>query len=169
MDGSPIRIREGHPRDDLACLDVIRCAFATVADELGFRSDTHPAFPAYWAPDRFAAARARDGLLLVAEREHTILGCCFAGASRQDPGSWHLKRLSGLPQARHQGVGASLVDAAARRTAAAGGRSLRLQIVASNQRLAAWYLTLGFRLVSTHTPPTRPFAVADFERPVAPR
>ncbi len=41
--------------------------------------------------------------------------------------------------------------------------SLRLRIIASNQRLADWYLELGFRLISTSQPSDLPFEVADFE------
>lgn len=166
MDGASIRVREGQPDDDTTCLGVIRRSFATVADEFGFRPDTHQIFPAYWTPDRFATARAHDGLLLVAEYGDEIVGCCFAGADRNDASSWQLKRLAVIPEARHHGVGARLVSAAASRASTAGMRRLSLRIVASNQHLANWYLTLGFLLVATSRPAGLPFEVADFELPV---
>ncbi|MDQ7992194.1 MAG: GNAT family N-acetyltransferase [Propionicimonas sp.] len=161
MAAPPSTIRPGTPGDDAVCLQVIRAGFATVAEELGFTAATHPRFPAYWSAERFARARGREGQLLVAEAGGVVVGCCFAGPGPDGDG-WVLNRLAVLPTARHRGIGAGLVRAAAGEAVRHRAGSLGLSIVAANHRLGRWYHELGFELVSTTRPETLPFDVAEY-------
>lgn len=168
MHDAEVTLRNGTPPDDAACLAIIRRAFGTVADELGFAPETHGVFPAYLTPERFARARAADAQLLVAELDGELVGCCFVGPARHIPDEWELSRLAVVPEARHRGVGVLLVRAAVARAADAGAPRLGLSIVAANRRLAAWYESLGFRRTGTSHPDFLPFDVATFDMALGP-
>jgi ribosomal protein S18 acetylase RimI-like enzyme len=175
-------VREATPADHGACLGVIRRAFRTVADDLGIggpavegrlasalTSDAErdianaPRFPADWDEQRFAAAIAGDGTLLVAHRAGRLVGCVFVGRVPADAAHWVLKRLAVLPDARHLGIGRALVGAATERARRAGATRLTLRIIAENEVLGRWYTGLEFCRRSELQHPGWSFTVHEYE------
>ena len=126
------------------CLEVLRASFATDVAEFGLTAENTPHNPAFWRPGDVGRLVARPTELLAVEVEQRIVGCAFVGASRRMPGSWILRHLAVLPEARRRGFGEALIDEAARRARRGGARALRIGIVAENQRLSQWYQRLGF-------------------------
>jgi ribosomal protein S18 acetylase RimI-like enzyme len=99
-----------------------------------------------------AAARARDGILLVAENGTTgqlvgtasLLPFGSSLARQAEPGEMELRLLAVLPQARRSGIGWMLVEEAARLASAAGAHRLILDTALDNERSQALYLRFGF-------------------------
>lgn len=162
-DPSELLIREATVDDDATCLEVIRSAFATVADDLGYRPETHSLHPAFWTPEQYARARRTDGPLLVAEVGGQLVGTCFVGPRPDDPKHWVIRRMAVVPEARHLGIGAALVRRAVDVARGADARVVTLRIVADNHQLGRWYLAQGFQLSHVGRPAGLPFRVADYE------
>lgn len=138
-----VDLKPDHYQD---CLEVERLAFGSVIAEFGITATNTPDNPAFWSLQDLTAVMAKGfGLFGVVTPAGRVLGCAFAGPSRNRPGVWELRHLAVQPSAGGAGHGAALVGEAARRARAAGAEVLRIGIVAENQRLAAWYRDLGFR------------------------
>lgn len=134
------------PQRQAECLRVLREGFATVTAEYGITAANTPSNPAFWTGRELAQVAARTQLFAI-EEEGGLVGCAFVGASPSRPGTWVLRHLAVLPEARHRGHGEALVAEAVRRALAAGASTLRIGIVAANTRLSDWYRALGFRTV----------------------
>jgi GNAT superfamily N-acetyltransferase len=150
------------------CLEVEHLAFGSVIAQFGITAANTPDNPAFWSLEDLAAVVGKGfGLFGVVEPAGGVLGCAFAGPSRNRPGVWELRHLAVRPSAGGAGHGAALVTEAARRARAAGCGVLRIGIVAENQRLSAWYQRLGFRPTQVWQQyPGLPFHVDHLERDV---
>lgn len=149
------------------CLDALHAGFGTEVAAYGITAENTPSNPAFWGDSVIPALVARGFELFAVEAEGRIVGCGFAGPSRGHPGSWMLRHLAVLPEARHRGVGEALVAEAARRARAGDASVLRIGIVAENLRLSQWYRRLGF--VTTEAGlqyPGLPFTVDHLELPL---
>jgi len=99
-----------------------------------------------------ADARARDGILLVAENEATgelvgtasLLPFGSALARQAEPGEMELRLLAVLPHARRGGIGLMLLEEAARLATTAGMRRLVLDTAVDNEKSQALYRRFGF-------------------------
>jgi GNAT superfamily N-acetyltransferase len=131
------------------CLAVLRAAFADVAAEFGLTAANTPSNPAFWTDADLERVIARGSQLFADDVDGRIVCCAFVGPSPSREGTWVLRHLAVVPDARHHGIGASLVGEASRRARAGGAAVLRIGIVADNRRLADWYLRLGFVTVES--------------------
>lgn len=145
------------------CLDVLQAAFATDVREFGITGANTPSNPAFWTLAALERVVARPADLIAVEVSGRIVGCAFALPSASRPGTWELRHLGVLPEARHRGYGELLVAEVARRAAAASASRLRIGIVAANRRLARWYERLGFVTVGLERYPGLPFTVEHLE------
>lgn len=81
-----------------------------------------------------------DGLVLVVQREGTVLGVCVVRLTRDA----ELLALVTEPNHRQRGVGRRLLAEAVRRARAAGSRRLRVRLPTTFDAAATFFRHLGF-------------------------
>lgn len=145
------------------CAEVIRAAFATVADARGLTHESAPTFPAWLTADRLREARAKGTRCFAAMDGPRPVGFAALEAGRE-AGVFYLERLAVLPAVRHAGLGRRLVEHAAAAARAAGAAALSIGIIDDELVLKRWYETLGFTVTSTRRFPHLPFTVCYMER-----
>lgn len=126
------------------CVNVIRGAFKTVADELGFTEENAPRFTA------FATDENRLGYQFCVEKkpmivylhQGSIVG--YYSLALLENGNVELNNLSVLPEFRHLGIGEKLVNDALEKVKAFGKDKIEIGIVEENVKLRKWYEKLGF-------------------------
>lgn len=119
---NPYRIRAAEPADLAAVHAIEREVF----------SDP-------WPLESFLAEL--DGVALVAVSEEAVLGYAFARAAADEG---ELRNLAIHNAHRRRGLGARLVEAVVGRLAAAGVRTLYLEVRPSNATARTFYRQLGF-------------------------
>ncbi len=126
------------------CVNVIRGAFKTVADELGFTEENAPRFTA------FATDTNRLGYQFCVEKKPmfvylhrgSIVG--YYSLVLLENGNVELNNLSVLPEFRHLGIGEKLVNDAIEKVRTVGKDKIEIGIVEENVKLRKWYEKLGF-------------------------
>lgn len=142
-------IREAGPADVDAIVTVVNRAYRTQG---GWTTEEHLV-----GGDRAAAADVRAAieddvhLLLVAERDGSIVGCCYTEL-HEDGAELGLFAVD--PTVQAGGVGGALMEEQARRRAAEGVARLNIRVLESRPELKAWYARRGF----VATGETVPFA-----------
>ncbi len=149
-----------------ACLEVIRAAFATVADEFGFTERSAPTNAAFWDLVRLRAEGTRGARLFALLIDGSVVGCVSLRPSSA-AGALELERLAVSPRHRHRGYGRALLDHAFAAAAAAGAVQVRIGIIAENERLDRWYRGYGFRPTGTRRFDHLPFGVSYLQIAVA--
>ncbi|WP_084634618.1 GNAT family N-acetyltransferase [Propionicicella superfundia] len=148
-----------------ASAEVVRRAFATVAERFGLTPATCPTNAAFLSVSRLARERDRGDLHLGAYlTDGTLVG--FAAVRRPDRNACEMEKLAVLPEHRHHGAGAALVAAAADAARTRGAARLTIGIIEENTVLKQWYAALGFVHTGTATFPHLPFTVGYLERAV---
>lgn len=143
-------IREVKREDIPECVDVIRKAFSTVADELGFTEENAPRFTAF--------ATTEERLLWQLSEEHRPMfvyeddgGICgYYSLLIQDNNECELNNLAVLPDHRHKGIGKELTGHAFGVARDLGCKVMNIGIVEENVRLRNWYEKAGFVHLGTH-------------------
>ena len=127
-------IKEIEKKDIPECVQVIRNSFITVADEFGFNEDNAPRFAA------FAINADRLYYQLEIERRSMIAYCLDSGKIIgyysllwQDDHQCELNNLCVLPEYRHEGIGAALLNDAFERAKKEGSKKINIGIVEENQ------------------------------------
>jgi len=120
------------------------------------------------------ATRIQRGELYIAHENATLVGSALD--YHADPEFWHddpsgrvagyVHRLAVARRHAGRGIGAELVDHAARLVADSGRRTLRLDCAKNNTRLHNYYRQLGFTQVGSVDLPHRKSG-ALFERPTS--
>lgn len=127
------------------CVNVIRTAFLTVADELGFTPENAPGFTAFATDEgriryQFCVEKRPCYVYLYQGR---IVGY-YSLTLEEDGRAAELNNLAVLPQYRHKGIGRKLVNDCKERVAALGAKKLKVGIVEENTTLRTWYAEYGF-------------------------
>ena len=163
---SPEMIRRISIDEIPKCVEVIRGAFQTVADEFGFTQDNAPRFTA------FATDENRLLYQFCVEKRPMygyLIGKKLAGyysLALRDDGLAELGSLSVLPEYRHRGIGAALLKDAMQRARLFGRDRMKLGIVEENQRLRKWYESFGFVHTGTEKYDFFPFTCGYLEQPL---
>jgi ribosomal protein S18 acetylase RimI-like enzyme len=137
-------IREMNMDEISECVNVIRTAFKTVADELGFTRENAPRFTAFATDD----TRLKYQMLVekrpmyVYLHEGKVVGYYSFGITEN--GNIELNNLAVLPEFRHLGIGEKLVNDALEKVKAFGKDKIEIGIVEENVKLRKWYEKLGF-------------------------
>ncbi|MBO4346696.1 MAG: GNAT family N-acetyltransferase [Lachnospiraceae bacterium] len=142
-------IREMLPEEIPECVIVIKTAFKTVADELGFTRENAPGFTAYATDDTRLQYQfvVEHRPMYVYLHEGKIVG--YYSLAILDNGSVELNNLSVLPEFRHLGIGEKLVKDAVKKAKSFNKEKMELGIVEENTVLKNWYEKLGFVHVGT--------------------
>ena len=146
------------------CVNVIRGAFKTVADELGFTEENAPRFTA------FATDTNRLGYQFCIEKkpmfvylhQGSIVG--YYSLALLENGNVELNNLSVLPEFRHLGIGEKLVKDAFEKVKAFGKDKIEIGIVEENVKLRKWYEKLGFIHTGTKKYDFFPFTCGYMEK-----
>lgn len=139
----PITIREATDADLAPAADICVAAY----DAAG---QLEPGSP-YVADLRATAARARDGILLIAEREGRIVGTatiCPPGSAFREvarDGEVEFRFLAVDPQAQGTGVAAALIRAVEQHARDTGCSRLAICVRDTNTGAAAMYERMGFQ------------------------
>ena len=137
-------IREMEMEEISECVNVIRTAFKTVADELGFTRENAPRFTAFATDDTRLQYQflVEHKPMYVYLHEGKIVG--YYSLAMLDNGSVELNNLSVLPEFRHLGIGEKLVKDAIEKAKSFDKEKMELGIVEENKKLRMWYESLGF-------------------------
>lgn len=137
-------IRVMEQSDIPECVELIKCAFKTVAEEFHITPENAPRFTAF--------AMNEERLLWHYNREHRpMFVYCeaermvgyYSLALSQDA-QCELNNLSVLPAYRHKGIGTKLLQHAFEQAKAMGCTIMNVGIVEENQVLRRWYERAGF-------------------------
>ncbi|MCR4648073.1 MAG: GNAT family N-acetyltransferase [Lachnospiraceae bacterium] len=126
------------------CVNVIRTAFKTVADELGFTEENAPRFTAFATDESRLKYQFFEEKkpMFVYVHEGKIAG--YYSLALLENGNIELNNLSVLPEFRHLGIGEKLVKDAVKKAGDLEKKKIEIGIVEENVRLRKWYEKLGF-------------------------
>ncbi len=147
-------------RDDVSAItNLIRAAFADVAERFQLTPENCPKHPSNCEPGWIETAMGNGVKFYVLEEAQTIIGC-VALEFPDKPGVCYLERLAVLPQYRHRGLGKQLVEYC---EVEAGKRRLQrieIGIIAGQDDLRTWYEGFGFVVTGEKEFAHLPFRVA---------
>ena len=146
------------------CAEVIRKAFRTVADEFGFTEENAPRFTAFATDEGRLAYHflVEKRPMYVFEHRGKIMGYYSLGLS--EDGSAELNNLAVLPEFRHNGIGAKLLEDCFTKARMFGKSRLKIGIVEENKVLRSWYEKYGFVHVGTQKFDFFPFTCGYMEK-----
>ena len=136
-------IRAVKHEDLAACADLIRRSFQTVADEFGFTRENAPRFTAF--------ATTEERLIWHMDSEHRLMYldeedgriCGYYSLLLREQGECELGNLAVLPEYRHRGIGAGLLQHAVKTAGSHHCTVIKLSIVEENKVLRKWYESCG--------------------------
>lgn len=146
------------------CVDVIRKAFRTVADEFGFTKENAPRFTAF-ATD---ADRIRYQFCVEKRPMYVFLyrgkiAGYYSLALIYDE-EVELNNLSVLPEFRHMGIGHRLLEDCFVKASQLGAGKVSIGIVEENTVLKKWYEGYGFKHTKTQKYDFFPFTCGYMEK-----
>jgi N-acetylglutamate synthase-like GNAT family acetyltransferase len=150
-----------------ACADVIRKAHRTVADEFGITAENAPTNPAFITADKLKEALKKPVRFFGLFDRGRQVGCVALEQSHDEPDVMFLERLSVVPEERHKGYGAALMDFAFLEAKKAKAGKVKIGIIDRNKVLKQWYLDYGFKEVETKEFAHLPFIVCFMEKTVS--
>lgn len=122
--------------------DLVRLAFADIADLLSFTRENSPGFTAFVSDEKLLAQLDRAEARCLGIREDGKLVGFVAIAPYED--EYIVTRLAVRPEFRHRGYGRALMDAACDAAREMGLSEIGLGLVNENTALKRWYLAQGF-------------------------
>lgn len=144
-----VTLREADPADLATLLDLVHRAYRA---EGGWTTEAHLVAGARADADEIREAITDEvHLLLVAERDGAVVGCCYT-ALHEDGRGAELGLFAVDPDVQGGGIGRALLEEHARRRAAQGLEILDLRVLDSRPELAAWYARCGFADVGRPVP-----------------
>lgn len=143
------------------CLDIIRSSFITVADEFGLTENNCPSHTAFMTVDRLEKQFDESKPMFLFYRDEYPVG--YFSLSKCSDEEWELNNLAVLPQYRHLGIGKAMTNYAISTVKSFGGNKITIGIIEENTKLKEWYLSLGFRHISTRKFEHLPFTVGFME------
>jgi len=160
-----------------AVCEVIRLAFATVAEELHLTRQNCRYHPAFLSDSDLADSLCRPGVLCFGAISNDIpVGFAAVWPKSEDAfamdqapvapacDAYELARLCVLPEYRHAGLGARLLQAAFQAAKEHGAQRIEIGIIAENERLRRWYEHNGFTVTAVREYSHLPFTVCEMER-----
>ncbi len=157
-------IRAVCEKDLTECVRVIRSSFLTVANNFGFTVENAPGFTAF--------ATTEDRLKQQLLMEHRpMYAFCDEGAIVgyyslfvQNSSGCELNQLCVLPEYRHKGIGAELLEHAFGRARELGCSRINIGIVDENIALRKWYESFGFVHTASRKSARFPFTCGFMEK-----
>jgi len=149
-----------------AVCEVIRLAFATVAEEFHLTPQNCQKHPAFLSDSDLAESLQKPGVIFFCvfanDSNDALVG--FVAIWPKGHGVYELTRLCVLPAHRHAGLGARLLQAAVQSAKKHGARRISIGIIAENEQLKRWYENHGFTVTAVREYSHLPFTVCEMER-----
>jgi N-acetylglutamate synthase-like GNAT family acetyltransferase len=155
---TPTRIRQATTDDIPILVDLIRTAFAEVAQALKLNEKEHPRCTSFYSEQRMHQDFAKGIRFFILEQFSKAIGCVAMEVNTH--GICYLMRLAILPPYRKKNLGKKLVQHVFHQCRQAGIRQVHIAIVDSADSLKKWYQSMGFVQFETQTVEHLPFTVA---------
>jgi len=154
-----VRIRElrGAASDGETAANILRRAFAPVAEQFGLTKENCPRSPAFATQQRVEEDIEKGMRYYFLEEEEQVCGCVALEDAR--PGVVYLGRLAVLPEYRSKGHGKALVQYVFARARVLGADRVEIGIIAEDVQLRSWYERFGFERTGTRVFDHLPFLV----------
>lgn len=156
-----VMIRKADISEDQMCAELIRRAFADVAQKFSLTMENCPSNPDFITADRIHSIAEKGGELFVYELAGEPVG--FAAVVPAEKGAFELEKLCVLPEFRERGIGSLLIKHCAKTAADRGADVLKIGIIKENTILKRWYEKNGFVFTGTAAFKTLPFTVGFME------
>jgi len=157
-------IRKIEKKDLEECVNVIRDSFATVAKEFDITPENAPRYTAFATDERRLDwhLNGEHRPMFGYFRDGKIAG--YFSLLWLDNGECELNNLAVLPEYRHAGIGARLLEHAFEAAKEQGCTKVKIGIVEENQVLRKWYESFGFVHVGTQKFEFFPFTCGYMEK-----
>ena len=138
------KVREMAQEEIPECVEVICKSFQTIADKFGFTPENAPRFTAFSTDEnRLYYQYFIEKRPMYVYAEHGRIVGYYSLALSED-GCAELNNLAVMPEFRHRGIGAKLLEDCFTRVRILGRRKLKIGIVEENEVLRQWYESFGF-------------------------
>ena len=153
-------------KDDIVLLEpqsfelaasVIRASFKTVADEFNLTRENIPTHGTFMSAERMVNEYNAGTLAFGYFSDGKMIGT--VELSDHGEGLWFLNKLAVLPNFRHTGIGAALLDFADNYVKDHGGNKISVSIIEESLRLKKWYISHGYIHMGTKIFDHIPFTV----------
>ena len=142
-------------------VEIIRRAFGTVADEMGYTEALVPVFPAFTTVEKLKVLKTRGAVFFGLFVDGKQAG--FVAVEKENDSKYYMKRLAVLPELWHGGYGRELVNHVIEYVKSKGNNKLHITMVNENPVLKKWYLEMGFKETSVQKFEHLPFKVSFME------
>jgi len=137
--------------------EIIRQSFKTIADEFGITEENTPTHGTFLKDEKlFADFEGGVKMFGLYEWEKQV---GFVAVETKDGETYHLEKLSVLPDYRHRRGGKDLMKYAEDYIRDEGGKAISIGIIYENDLLLQWYKNLGYAETGTKVFPNFPFTV----------
>lgn len=133
------------PDDIPAAAEVIRQAFATVAEAFDLTEENCPTNGAFLRDAALAEEQERGTVLYGLSDEDGLSGCM--ALKRKDEATFSLEKLAVAPWSRNRGYGGALVAHAVEEVRRSGGGTICIGAMYENRKLVRWYERQGFSIL----------------------
>jgi len=132
--------------EDLATnVKILNKAHLTVAKDFNFTKENNPTNSAFIDIDTLKVQLDKGIELYLMIVQQVALGCIAIEKSSKEIDTYYIEKVSVIPEYRHHGYGKVLMDFAIDIIKQAGGKTVSLALIDSNNRLKKWYMQQGFR------------------------
>jgi uncharacterized protein YdhG (YjbR/CyaY superfamily)/ribosomal protein S18 acetylase RimI-like enzyme len=128
----------------VACVDLLRAAFGTVARDFGLTEASAPTNAAFTTLENLKWHVQKRMKLFGMFSEAALIGCVAVKKSKADDSVFYIERLAVAPEQRHRGHGEHLLSFAFEHIRRNGGRTASIGLMDNNDRLKKWYRSKGF-------------------------
>lgn len=142
------------------CVDIIRRAFQTVAQQFGLTEENCPTHTSFFTPERLQHELQQGCRPYVLYRNGEAVGYVSLLRNRK---AYVLNHLAVLPAHRNQGCGESLLTFCKQQVLQARGKKIQIHIIAEHTALKGWYEKYGFAYTGTVAIAGLPFQVGTME------
>ncbi len=150
------------PDEMEACVQVIRKSFATVARIYHLTPQNAPANGAFITINRIEELHVEGSYFIGYFEGDLLVGT--AVVHQAVGGVFRIEKLAVLPQFRHHGIGAELLESAEEAVQEQDGRIVNIGVINENILVKHWFHKHGFAELEIKQFPGHPFSVCFMEK-----
>ena len=135
-------IKEASIQDAQKIAEIVCCSNKDVAQQFNLTFENSPKHPSFCTKEWVISDFERGAEYFICYIDNQPVGC--VAFEQPDPDTIYLNRLSVLPNHRHQGIGAALVNYIIEYSKSKKASYISIGIIAEHTVLKNWYSMLGF-------------------------